>query len=134
MKEMTRGKALVYLVAVFVAGLAAGGVGGFALGKHPAGPPPGPTKMTEQILAGLKAELKLNEEQVRQIRPLVEGTGKEIGAVREEVGARIGAIIKEGNRRMEAFLTAEQKQKLAEMEKQREQRFRKHDKPEHKSH
>jgi hypothetical protein len=134
MKAMTRLRALVYLVAVFVAGLAAGGMGGFALGKHPPGPPPGPTKMTDQILARLKCELRLSEEQVRQIRPLVEATGKDIGAVREEVGARIGAIITEGNRRMEAFLTPEQKQKLAELEKQREQRHQKHNEPERQPH
>jgi hypothetical protein len=129
MNEMTRGKALVYLVAVFVAGLAAGAIGGYAVGKRPPGPPPDGQKMTERILAGLRAELRLNEEQVRQIRPLVEATGNQIHAVHEDVGNRIDAIIKEGNRRMEAFLTPEQKKKLEVLEKQHDARFRKHPGP-----
>ena len=112
MKDLIRSKAIVYLVAIFVAGLAAGGAGGFALSKRSEhrkdkGDRPDPKMMVEHILGGLKHELKLTEEQVRQIRPLIERTSEEIHACHQDVGMRIEALIKEGNRRMEAFLTPE---------------------------
>lgn len=132
MKDLIRSKAVVYLIAIFIAGLAAGGAGGFALSKrseHRKGTRPDPKAMVEHILGGLKHELKLTEEQVRQIRPLIERTSEEIHTCHEGVGAQIGALIKEGNRRMEAFLTPEQKEKLAEMERQREERSRNRSEP-----
>jgi Spy/CpxP family protein refolding chaperone len=134
MKDLIRSKAVVCLIAIFIAGLAAGGAGGLALGRraeHRKRPRPDPKEMVDQILGGLKHELKLTEEQVRQIRPLIEHTSEEIHSCHEDVGIRIGALIKEGNRRMEAFLTPEQKEKLAEMERQREQRSGKRPEPEH---
>jgi Spy/CpxP family protein refolding chaperone len=127
MKDLIRSKAVVYLIAIFFAGLAAGVAGGLAWGKHGGhhggGPPPDPKEMVNHIMAGLTHELKLSEEQARQIRPLIEQTGERIHACHEDMGKRIGELIKDGNRRMEAFLTPEQKQKLAEMERQREERF-----------
>jgi len=132
MKGLIRSKAIVYLVAIFVAGLAAGAVGGFALSKraeHRKGHRPDPKEMVDQILGGLTHELKLTEEQVRQIRPLIERTSEGIQSCHQDVGMRIEALIKEGNRRMGVFLTPEQKEKLAEMERQREQRSRKRPEP-----
>ena len=132
MKDLIRSKAIVYLIAIFVAGLAAGAVGGFALGKRTVKPPPPRTKdMVDHILSGLKHELKLTEEQVRQIRPLIEQTSKEIHTCHGDLEKRIGELIKEGNRRMEGFLTPEQKEKLAEMERQREQRAGERPEPGH---
>ena len=125
MKDLIRSKATVYLIAIFIAGLAAGAAGGLAIGRraeHRGPPPPKPKEMVDQILSGLKCELKLTDEQVEQIRPLIRQTSEEIHALHQDMGTRIGALIKEGNRRMEAFLTEEQKAKLAELERQREER------------
>jgi Spy/CpxP family protein refolding chaperone len=127
MKDLIRSKAILYLVAIFIAGLAAGAVGGLALGKraeHRKPPRADPKEMVDQILGGLKHELKLSEEQVRQIRPLIEETSREIHACHQDLGMRIGALIKAGNRRIEAFLTPEQTEKLAELERQHEERRR----------
>ena len=134
MKDLIRSKAIVYLIAIFVAGLAAGAVGGFALGKRDIKPPPPRQKdIVDHILGGLKHELKLTDEQVRQIRPLIEQTSKEIRTCHGDLEKRIGELIKEGNRRMEAFLTPEQRQKLAEMERQREERSGKRPEADHGS-
>jgi len=136
MKDLIRSKAIVYLIAIFMAGLAAGVAGGFALGKRAERnkpPPPRPKEMVDHILGGLTHELRLTEEQVRQIRPLIQQTSEEIHACHEDMGKRIGALLKEGNRRMEAFLTPEQKQKLAEMERQREERSGKRPEAGHRS-
>ena len=128
MKDVTRTKAVIYLVAVFLAGLAAGAASGFAWSQRGGpgkGRAPDPKEMVNHILSGLTHELRLTEDQVRQIRPLIEQTSENIHACHQEMGNRIGALIKDGDRQMEAFLTAEQKQKLAELERQRERRFRK---------
>jgi Spy/CpxP family protein refolding chaperone len=128
MRELIRSKAVGYLIAIFIAGLAAGAAGGFAwskCGRSPKGPHPDPKQMVDRILSGLTHELKLTEDQVLEIRPLIEQTSEQIHACHEDLGKRIGELIKEGNRRMEAFLTPEQKRKLAELERQREERFRK---------
>jgi Spy/CpxP family protein refolding chaperone len=130
MKDLVRSKAVVYLVAIFVAGLAAGMVGGFAWStrseqRKPKADRPDPKTMVEHILGGLTHELKLTEDQVRQIRPLIEKTSEEIHTCHRDLGMRIEALIQEGNRRMEIFLTPEQKAKLAELERQREARVKK---------
>ncbi len=121
MNGITKTKAAVYLAAIFLAGLVAGGVAGFTVGRHTFFGPPTPGDMTAHTLARLKGELKLSDEQVRSIRPLVEQTSAELHALHTNSMGRVMEIIKQCNRRMEPFLTAEQRQKLAASERRFEQ-------------
>ncbi len=122
MRDLVRGKAILYLVLIFVAGLAAGGAGGFAFRKTDRPAPPDPQAMVEHIVGRLQHELALTEEQVAQIRPLVQDTSAKINALHENMKAQVGTLIQENNRRMAAFLTPDQQAKLAELERHREQR------------
>jgi len=122
---LTRKSAAIYLAAVFLAGLAAGGAAGFSVGKRNAFAPPRPQDMASHICERMKSKLHLTPEQVRQIEPLVNETAAELEAVHTTTADRITEIFQKLNQRQTQFLTPEQKVLLEEMERERRQFFRK---------
>jgi hypothetical protein len=125
MNEITKGKAVVYLVAIFLAGAVTGGVTGFSLGKQSLLRPPRPEKMAPRILDGLRADLNLSEEQCRQIEPLLERHCAEIGAFHASTKDRMLEMIRKSHEELGQFLTPEQKETLATRDRARELHFRK---------
>ena len=121
---LTRKSAAIYLAAVFLAGLAAGGAAGFSVGKRNAFAPPRPQDMASHICERMKSKLHLTPEQVRQIEPLVNETAAELKAVHSTTAERITEIFQTLNQRQAQFLTPEQKVLLEEMERERRQFFR----------
>jgi len=121
---LTKKSAVIYLIAVFLAGLLAGGVAGFSLGKRTAFAPPRPQDMASHICERLKSKLRLTPEQVKQIEPLVNETAAELKAVHSTTAERITEIFQTLNQRQTQFLTPEQKVLLEEMERERRQFFR----------
>jgi hypothetical protein len=122
---LTKRSAAIYLVAVFLAGLLAGGVAGFSLGKRNAFAPPRPQDMASHICERLKSKLHLTPEQVKQIDPLVNESAAELEAVHSTTADRITEIFQKLNQRQAQYLTPEQKVLLEEMERERQQFFRK---------
>lgn len=123
MNGITKGKAVVYLAAIFVAGLLAGGFMGFGFGRRASVRPPSPRIMSAHILNLLKSELKLTDDQMARITPLVEQTSAEIRAIHESSGKSVLALIHKCDQQIGTFLDDEQKKKLAQMQKQREESF-----------
>lgn len=127
---LTKKIAAIYLAAVFVAGLLAGGVAGFSLGKKKAfAPPPRPHDMATHICDRLKSKLNLKPEQVEKIEPLVNEAAVELEAVHAATGERIAEIFRNLNQRQAQFLTLEQKALLEAMERDRQKFFGKEGKP-----
>jgi hypothetical protein len=122
---LTKRSAAIYLAAVFLAGLLAGGVAGFSLGKRNAFAPPRPQDMASHICERLKSKLRLTPEQVKQVEPLVNETAAELETVHSTTADRITEIFQKLNQRQGQFLTPEQKVLLEEMERERRQFFRK---------
>jgi len=123
MNGITKGKAAVYLAAIFVAGLLAGGFTGYGLARRAVARPPSPRSMSAHILNHLRSELNLTDPQMANITPLVEETSAAIGAIHENSGKSVLALIEKCNQQIGSFLDEEQKRKLAEMQKQREESF-----------
>jgi hypothetical protein len=122
----TKKTVVIYLAAVFVAGLLAGGAAGFSLGKRKAfGPPPRPKDMATHICGRLKSKLDLTPDQVKEIEPLVNETAAELELVNAATAERITQIFQKLNERQTRFLTDKQKALLADMERERQESFRK---------
>jgi hypothetical protein len=122
---LTKKSAAIYLVAVFLAGLLAGGVAGFSVGKRKAFSPPRRQDMASHICERLKSKLHLTPEQVKQIEPLVNETAAELEVVHSTTAERITEIFQRLNQRQAQLLSPEQKVLLEEMERERQQFFRK---------
>ena len=125
MKYLTKGKIILYLAAIFLAGGVTGGVIGWRETKEKKWKPPTREGMCGYFRQRLQAELGLNADQVDQLEPLLE---KRVKAM-EEVHARTVQQIDELLRSSDAEiadalkLTADQRAKLQEMGKNRREHF-----------
>jgi Spy/CpxP family protein refolding chaperone len=118
MNGTSKTKALVYLLAVFLAGAITGGVGGALFAHHCFRPPPPARRdLPGHIAADLKRDLSLTDDQVRQLLPLVQASAR----------ATVEGII-EGmhrtDRQIERLLTPEQVARLRERSGKHEQEMR----------
>ena len=114
-----RGKAILYLVAIFLAGTAAGFIAGRTSGRQQALAPPKPAQMAEHLIARLQQQLKLTADQLEKIRPLVEQSSASLDAIHYESWQRVSDSFKTLNQQIAGHLNADQTKKLAEMESAR---------------
>jgi hypothetical protein len=125
MKYLTKGKIVLYLAAIFVAGGVTGAVFGWRETRKQEWVRPTETKMCDYFRKRLQVELGLNADQVEQLEPLLQ---KRVKAM-EEVHARTVQQIDELLRASDAEiadalkLTADQRAKLQEMGKNRREHF-----------
>ena len=125
MKYLTKGKIVLYLAAIFVAGGVTGAVIGWRETRKTEWIRPTQTKMCDYFRKRLQEELGLNTDQVQRLEPLLQ---KRVKAM-EEVHARTVQQIDELLRASDAEiadalkLTADQRAKLQEMGKNRREHF-----------
>src|SRR5262249_51020768 len=121
MKYLTKGKIILYLAAIFVAGGGTGAVISWREAKEKEWERPTQTKMCDWFRKSLQAQLGLDARQIQQIEPLLQKREKAM----EEVHARTVQQIDERLRASDAEiadalkLTADQRAKLQEMGKNR---------------
>jgi hypothetical protein len=123
MNMPTRKTVALYLAAVFVAGLLAGAVAGYSLGKRRSWAPPQPEEMVAHICGLLKSKLHLSPEQETEIRPIVSETATELESIHSTTAGQVSAAFQRSNQRLAQFLTPEQKVLLEEMERERKKFF-----------
>jgi len=128
MNTTPKGKALIYMAAIFIAGLLAGGVlgglSGFKLGTQRLAHPPRPDQMATSVRQRLQQDLKLTDGQARQIAPVVDRFVREMSAVHSNTVERSIEVIRQMHRRVEELLTPEQKEKFRKVQQEREETFR----------
>ncbi len=125
---MSNRKALVFLVAVFLLGGAAGVLGtmwathtGLAAGSG------APRKLTRQsAMDWLNTELRLSAEQQQQLGVILDETGAEYEAIRERVRPEYDQVRQQSRERIRAILTAEQKARFEELVKQMDEERARH--------
>src|SRR5207253_4860501 len=64
----------------------------------------------------LQWQLRLTDEQLTKISPIIEKTGTQLEQIRGDTGRRVREIIAEAHREITPTLTPEQQQRLKEME------------------
>lgn len=124
MNLLTRKAAVLYLVATFVVGGAAGLAVGYSTDRHHKPQKFDPAEMKQKIFDGLSRELNLSAEQQRQLEPIIQLNMEDFGSCQRENMARVHDSMRKGRERIAAILTPEQRGKFEEIERQREQKFR----------
>jgi Spy/CpxP family protein refolding chaperone len=114
----------VYLLAIFVAGAAAGLALGYSSGRKTEAQPPAPREMADHIQSRLEQRLGLTPEQIAKIRPLIEQSCAEMGSVHEECWQRVSEALRRMNHRIAEHLTPEQRHRLEEMDQARREKVR----------
>jgi len=125
MSNMTKGKAICYLVAIFIAGAACGTILGYASGRQQAVSPARQKEMSDKLLQRLQTRLSLTPEQFAQIKPIVEQNSAAMQAIHRESWQRVSDNFKKMNAQIAGHLTEEQRRKLEAMESERCENVRK---------
>lgn len=125
---MNTRRAYIYFTLTFLLGVLAGGAGSFFYGWRMMGPPGGPARR-ERILRHMTRELELNDNQVQQIRVIMEETGSKIQELRKQHRPEFDAIRTESHDRIRKVLTPQQAVKFEEMVKKFEERRKRGDAP-----
>lgn len=126
MNGLTKSKALTYLVAIFVAGVVTGVLGGYTLSRrNPLRPPPRPVDMATHIVDRWRKELNLTEDQVVRILPLMHQASAEIQGIQTNSTDRIIDVMDKTDRQIQGLLEPEQAGKFRRQCQERTARMRK---------
>src|SRR2546430_10337855 len=71
----------------------------------------------------LQWQLRLTDEQMTKISPIIEKTGAQLEQIRGDTGRRVRDAIAEAHREITPILTPEQQQRLQQMEERRRRWF-----------
>ncbi|HEV3244543.1 MAG TPA: hypothetical protein VGZ31_09035 [Chthoniobacterales bacterium] len=74
----------------------------------------------------LQWQLRLTDEQMTKISPIIEKTGTQLEEIRGDTGRRVRETIAEAHREIAPNLTPEQQQRLKQMEERRRRWFQNH--------
>ena len=114
MKHVRRYKILVFLAAIFAAGVVTG-----RMSSKEEKVPPTVEQMTKWRLERLSKGVGLTQEQVDQIRPIADVYSEALQEINHTTIETINAIIEQENREIAPILTEEQKAVHSNMEKER---------------
>lgn len=134
--SMSRAKARIIVLAVFLLGAVAGGLSVNLyerLTRSPSGPAPPYGK--EGLLKKLNERLHLTPEQFGEIRSIVNETDEQYAEIRRDLNPRFNGVRQKSRDRIRAILTKEQLEEFEKMvveSDQRRQRYRDKMKEEHK--
>jgi len=110
-----RWKIALALTGIFIAGAAAGGIAGYAFAPRDMRGLMRPTDYTERYLQRLIAEVKLTNEQVECLRPMMEELSEKLSVMRQKAFADAREVVREIDRRIESDLTDEQRDLYRQM-------------------
>jgi len=120
MNSALKWKLIAGFLLVFIAGGAAGVFVTMAIGHHYmfGGHPHG---MVAQTMKNrMRWQLKLTDEQMTKISPIIEKTGAQLEEIRGDTGKRVHEAIMESHKEISQFLTPEQQERLKQMEQRRQ--------------
>jgi Spy/CpxP family protein refolding chaperone len=124
MNSALKWKLIAGFLLVFIAGCAAGifmtvTIGHqFMFGQHP---PIGPAMKNR-----LRWQLRLTDEQMAKISPIIDKTSAQLEEIRGDTGKRVRDVIAESHKEIAQYLTPEQQQHLKEMEERRRHWMQQH--------
>jgi gas vesicle protein len=122
MNRALKWKLIAGFVLVFVAGGLTGAFIAASQVRHMMfGPDHG--MISQHMRQHLKFQLRLSDEQMKKISPVIDKTATEIETIRAETGRRVHETFAEAHREIAADLTPEQRQKLQEIEARHRRMF-----------
>jgi Spy/CpxP family protein refolding chaperone len=124
MNSALKWKLIAGFLLVFMAGGATGVFVTMAIGHHMFGPHA--SGFAAQAMKNrLQWHLKLTDEQMTKISPIIDKTGAQLEQIRENTGQRVRQTIAEAHREIMPLLTPEQQQRLRQMQ-ERHRRWMQH--------
>lgn len=128
MNSALKWKLIAGFLLVFIAGGATGIFMTMAIGHHVFGPHP-PNVVAQAMKNRLRWQLRLTDEQMAKISPIVDKTASQLSEIRGDTGKRVRDVITESHREIAQYLTPEQQQRLKQMEERRRQWMQQHHAP-----
>ena len=116
-------KTTLYALLIFLAGAVSGAFVAPMIGRTFMQPPK-PEQLSHHMLADMQARLKLTDQQVAQIRPLMKKTGQELETIRNETMKRVRTQLDATDAQISALLTPDQQAEFAKMVKEHRARHR----------
>ena len=129
MSSALKWKLIAGFLLVFMAGGATGvfvtmAIGHhFMFGPHPAG------VVAQTMKNRLRWQLRLTDEQMTKIAPIIDKTATQLTEIRGDTGKRVRDVITESHREIAQYLTPEQQQRMQRMEERRRQWMQQHHGP-----
>jgi len=126
MNSALKWKLIAGFLLVFIAGAATGLFVAMTIGhqymfaQHP------PGAFARAMKNRLQWQLRLTDEQMAKISPIVDKTGTKIEEIRGDTGKNVRETIAEAHREIAQYLTPEQKERLKKMEERRRQWMQHH--------
>ena len=125
MNSALKWKLIAGFLLVFIAGGATGVFVTMAIGHHVFGQHP-PSVVAQAMKNRLRWHLRLTDEQMAKISPIVDKTASQLSEIRGDTGRRVRDVIAESHRDIGQYLTPEQQQRLKQMEEHRRQWIQHH--------
>jgi Spy/CpxP family protein refolding chaperone len=125
---MSRFVAAAAAIALVVSGVLIGGLGTFLLmSRHPGygdfrPPPPMPPPPRGPFTRDMESRLELSEDQMKQIRAILDESRDQADAIRRELRPRLESHLEATRTRIAALLTPAQRSKFEELVKQDQRR------------
>jgi Spy/CpxP family protein refolding chaperone len=119
MNSALKWKLIAGFLLVFIAGGAAGVFVTMTMGHQFMFGPHQHGFVAQTMKNRLRWQLKLTDEQMTRISPIVEKTAAQLEEIRGDTGKRVRDVIVESHREISQYLTPEQQERLKQMEERR---------------
>ena len=116
MNSAFKWKLIAGFLLVFIAGGATGVFMTMAIGHHFMFGPHPPGQAARAMKNRLQWQLRLTDDQMTKISPIIEKTGAQLEGIRGDTGKRVRETIAEAHREIAQYLTPEQQERLKQME------------------
>ncbi len=119
-------KLVALLAGIFVTGSVTGALLTTRFGRNWAPPRPAPEQWASRHVSKLTETLGLKEDQVEQLRPIIQRNVEEMGRLRSECVKDTRVVAERMEREISEKLTPEQKIKFDEYNREKRERMKKH--------
>ena len=133
MNSALKWKLIAGFLLVFIAGGATGVFVTMAIAHHFMFAPHPGGFAAQAMKNRLRWQLRLTDDQMAKISPILEKTGAQLEGIRGDTGKRVRDVIAQSHREIEQYLTPEQKQRLQQMEERRQHWMQQHHGPWHRN-
>ena len=116
MNSALKWKIIAGFLLVFIAGGATGVFVTMSIGHHFMFAPHPPGQAARMMKKRLQWQLRLTDEQMAKVSPIIEKTGAQLEQIRGDTGKRVRETIAQAHREIMPILTAEQQERLKQME------------------
>ena len=125
MNSALKWKLIAGFLLVFMAGGATGVFVTMAIGHRFMFAPHPPGQAARMMKDRLQWQLRLTDDQMKKISPIIEKTGAQLEQIRGDTGKHVRETILQAHREIAQYLTSEQQERLKQME-QRQQHWMQH--------